>query len=644
MQNNIIPPHLHLEKVNPHINFDAIPAIVPLTPMEWKGSPDKPRLVGISSFGITGTDAHIILQEPPTITPTPLGTTLAPRPLHLLTLSSKSESGLESVLESYATFLEANPGLELSDVCYTANSGRAHFPYRVAIVGKDCGEALKKIKSSINSGNSKHVPEELPKLCWLFTGQGSQYEGMASSLYETCPTFRMHFDTCAVLLKTKFGIDLVPVIWPSTPSRENSSSPLKDSLYSQTSIFCVEYALSQLWLSWGLKPQMVVGHSLGEFAAAVAGGLLSLEDALTLVAGRSRLIQSGTKKGSMLVVKGDRNRVEGLEKEFFKSYPTGADAWLDLAAVNSSEQTVVAGPLSTVLKFSEYLTQAGVKSTVLEATNAFHSRDMDPMLEEYRRIAEKITYRTPSPGGIQYISGLTGQILSKMDASYWVRHTRDAVQFRDAAHTAWNEGGRVYLEIGPQPVLSALTMGNVADLGGEELVFLPSLRRKESDWNTILGSLAKLYVAGYNFNWGIFDQFYGRSKIPSLPFHPFNRKSFWYNQGREGEGAGAGGLTFSSENMLHPLIGESHKLNKTIYSACRNVNILYLHIRSRVPERHRHQDLSRKCQPRQVCLLEGPLHRRESNFPRSRLLRNVFSSWKCVHLHPTGGRTRDNVC
>lgn len=170
MQHDIIPPHIHLEKVNPHINFDAIPAVVPLKAMEWKGSVDKPRLVGISSFGITGTDAHIIIQEPPKYTPSQLHTSLQ-RPLHLLTISAKSDAGLDNVLEKYVSFLEKNEkSLALGDVAYTANTGRAHFPYRVAIVAKDVADAVKKVKGSIQ-GAKKHTPEEQPKLCFLFTGR-----------------------------------------------------------------------------------------------------------------------------------------------------------------------------------------------------------------------------------------------------------------------------------------------------------------------------------------------------------------------------------------------------------------------------------------------------------------------------------------
>jgi thioester reductase-like protein len=316
---------------------------------------------------------------------------------------------------------------------------------------------------------------------------------------------------------------------------------LSRTIYSQTSIFVIEYCLLKLWESWGVKPDYVLGHSLGEFGAAVAAGILKFEDALKLVAERSRLID-GLPGGKMVVIKENHEKVDMLVKFAFK----GSDRWLDYAAVNSPEQTVMAGSEENVEFFSEFCKNNQIKTHILDATHAFHSRHMDPILEEYRKVAATVEYMKPS---CLFVSGMEGQIVEEDDhvsTDYWVRHTRDSVRFASASKAIMEKGCGLFLEVGPQPVLCALTMINSDGVEGLEnpVVCLPSIRRQDKDWPLILGTLGKLYTSGVEIDWKRFDQFSDVKKV-SVPFYPFQNKPYWFEFPDIGPGE------------IHPLVGTS---------------------------------------------------------------------------------------
>ncbi|CAL8141268.1 unnamed protein product [Orchesella dallaii] len=439
------------------------------------------------------------------------------RPLHAIALQAPTSEKLDEIIENCKSFLahQGQPTYAdtkaFANLAYTINTKCDRFQstlsqssaqHRAMLIPKDCAEACKLLStkgylrekcSTENNGSGK--------LCFLFTGQGSQYPGMAKTLYENCPIFRISFDRCNQIFLNMYNINIHDVIW-------KNSQELSRTLFSQTAIFCVEYALLQVWKSWGLTPDYVIGHSLGEFAAAVACGALDLADALKLVAERSRLIDE-LPRGKMLVLRGDEQSVGQLLQDFSRNNP---GAWLDYAAINSKDQTVLSGDSRYVEEFAEFCLTKKVKSIVLEATHAFHSRHMDPMLEKYRRVAETCK-GSLMPTKCKYISGMDGKrIDDPLDPTYWVRHTRERVRFVAASKVAYEEGCRVFLEVGPQPILSALAKVNTSV--DTSLVFLPSIRRGVDDWKTILNSLAKLWLEGRWVDWRGFEKYFERAFIP----------------------------------------------------------------------------------------------------------------------------------
>ncbi|CAL8129073.1 unnamed protein product [Orchesella dallaii] len=346
---------------------------------------------------------------------------------------------------------------------------------------------------------------------------------MAKELYNTSPVFRMHFEYCEKILKNEYNISIADILW------SHATNEISRTIYSQTSIFCVEYALLKLWESLGVKPDFVVGHSLGEFGAAVCAGILTVEDAIKLVAERSRLIDL-LPHGKMLVIKADKQSVDSMIRKFGKS--------LDYAAINSSEQTVVAGNTVEVLQFLEFCNEAKVKCILLEATHAFHSKHMDGMLNDYRNIAN--TVEIMKGNSCQYISGMQGCVVdvATLDAEYWVQHTREKVLFMKASKCAVECGCKTFIEVGPQPILSALTMLN----NDIPLLCLPSLKRKANDWETLLESVGKLYLKGNKIDWKRLDDFCLRKKV-RLPTYPFIGKTHWPES------------LVDTSVTIHPLVG-----------------------------------------------------------------------------------------
>ncbi|CAL8093606.1 unnamed protein product [Orchesella dallaii] len=564
MQNEMIPPHLNLETINPEINLDLIPASIPMSPTPWPRNEDKPRIAGVSSFGISGTDGHAIIEEPPFISWKSIDFKME-RPLHFMKISAKSPESMETLLENYNKMLKEaieDGQTELAHIAYSANTGRATFNHRAVIIAKDLKDASKIMQDKSYKIND--VQATGSQLCFLFTGQGSQYPKMAEEFYTTSPVFKHNFDKCNQVLENKYNISIRDVMWGSSQDADK----LSRTLYSQTSIFCVEYCLLKLWESWGVKPDFVLGHSLGEFAAAVAAGALNFEDALMLVAERSRLIDN-LPRGKMLVIKSDKKTVDTAIAEFKGKHPT---FWVDFAALNSPDQTVVAGDSQPIEDFAKFCEEKSLKSIILASTHAFHSRHMDPMLQSYREAASRVIFNSKLDDNSypRYVSGMEGKLLEggDIDADYWVRHTREKVSFMDACKVAQSEGCTLFIEVGPHPVLSALAMMNI---DGTQVKCLPSIRRKENDWETILESLAKLYLSEWKgqIDWTGFDKFYQRQRV-SLPFYPFNRKPAWHK-------------IRAIHAALHPLLGSilPSAVDRTVYENCfllKNVNFVQDHV------------------------------------------------------------------
>jgi len=534
----VIPPHLHFHTPNPHIPWEKWPIRVLTEAAPWPRT-DGRRLAGVSSFGFSGTNAHVILEEAPASAPAPVAGD--ERPAHLLTLSAKSAPALQALAERYVTYLAAHPEQAWADVCFTANAGRAHFPHRLAMVAEST-EAAQAALAAAGKGEAVPAiiagvrPDRRPPLALLCTGQGAQYVGMGRELYQTQPVFRQALDRCAAALRPHLEHPLLGVMW----GEAGPAGGLDQTGYTQPALFALEVALAELWRSWGVTPTWVLGHSVGEVVAAVVAGVLSLEDGCTLIAARAQGMQALPSDGAMLAVRASAAEIA--------PYLAPVAAEVALAAVNGPASVVLSGRRTAVAQVQQALAAAGVSTTPLAVSHAFHSPLMEPMLAAFEQVAAGLTYRAPQIG---LISNLTGQPLrpGELDAAYWRRHVREAVQFQAGMATLQAQGATLFLEVGPAPVLCGLGQ---ACLPAGTGTWLPSLRKGRGDWATLLPTLAALYVRGVPIDWAAFDRPYPRRKV-SLPTYPFQRERYWL--AAAARGARAHGGTPATPALLHPLLG-----------------------------------------------------------------------------------------
>jgi malonyl CoA-acyl carrier protein transacylase len=543
MQNKYIPPHLHFKELNPHMTLDGIPAVIPTVGMEWKPSQSGRRLAGVSSFGFSGTNAHVVLESAPARS----GVRESfERSRHLLTLSAKSEKALRELAQSYEYFFTTNTESSLTDICFTANTGRSHFEHRLVLVAESIVE-LREHLLAFTSGEEiiglvSRLSSSHPKIAFLFTGQGSQYLGMGRLLYETQPTFRAALDRCDEILRPYLELPLLSVLYPQA----GETSPLDETAYTQPALFALEYALFQLWKSWAIGPDAVMGHSVGEYVAACVAGVFSLEDGLKLIASRGRLMQALPQDGEMVAVLASQSQLQAAIQPY--------DHLVSIAAHNGSRSFVISGQRSAIRAVCATLEMSGVKTKPLQVSHAFHSPLMEPMLKEFERVAQEITYSLPK---ISIISNVTGQPVTSeiTTAQYWVNHVRYSVRFATSIETLHQQGYEVFVEIGAQATL--LGMGRQClpeDVG----VWLPSLRQGQSDWQQILQSLGELYVRGVPVDWSGFDKDYPRRRVV-LPTYPFQRQRYWIQTTKIGTQKTALSQKSSQSKLVHPLLGQRLK-------------------------------------------------------------------------------------
>ncbi|NES40467.1 type I polyketide synthase [Moorena sp. SIO2C4] len=571
LQHQEIPANLHFNQPNPRINWEQIPVKVPTKAFPWlKG--EKPRLAGISGFGMSGTNAHVILEEAPIpvkskssratggqkqVLKDSKGAKLKreeylERSLHLLTLSAKTQTALDELVSSYENYLKAHPELGVADICYTANTGRTHFNHKLAVVASNQQELVDKLRQQqegeevvgIYSGdlpNNSTVPE----IALLFTGQGSQYVNMGRQLYQQAPTFREAINQCEEILSSLETFPnklLQEILYPADDLSD--SSLLDQTAYTQPALFAIEYALFKLWQSWGIKPDVVMGHSVGEYVAATVAGVFSLEAGLKLIAARGSLMQKLPAGGAMVSVMASKSKVLETLKAMSRSEKVA------IAAINGPQSIVISGEAEAVEAIATHLESVGIKTKQLQVSHAFHSPLMEPMLAEFEDIANQLTYNQPR---IPLISNVTGTKTDNSIATgkYWVNHVRQPVQFVQSMKTLHQEGYELFLEIGPKPIL--LGMGRQC-LPEEMGVWLPSLRPGVDEWQQMLSSLGQLYVQGAKVDWFKFDQNYNREKV-ILPTYPFQRERYWVETQNGYQPKPYG----STAKNLHPLLGE--KLN-----------------------------------------------------------------------------------
>ena len=524
-----IPPHLHFNQPNPYIPWNEIPVVIPTSIKPWEQSI---RLAGVSSFGMSGSNVHLILQQAPEqVKPQ---TSLVPSkdylepPVHLLTLSAKTVKALDDLANRYENHLESYPEQELADICYTANKGRSHFQHRLAVLATSKTELQEKLASftvhqelvGLFSGQSPNISSQ-NKIAFLFTGQGSQYANMGWELYQTQPIFRQTLDKCDEILRTYLEKPLLEVLYPQLTAVTENTSLIDQTAYTQPALFALEYALTQLWQSWGIKPDVVMGHSVGEYVAACVAGVFSLEDGLKLIANRGQLMQQLPAGGEMVSVLATESQV----RESIKPY----SSQVNIAAINGPESIVISGVGEAIQEICRDLEERGIKTKSLQVSHAFHSPLMEPMLENFAKVAQEITYHQPQ---ISLISNLTGEQVTSEIATpqYWVNHICQPVRFRDSIQTLQRQGYKLFLEIGPKPILLGMGCQCLSEDVG---LWLPSLRPPQEDWQSILSSLAQLYIQGVTVDWSEFDRDYARRKV-ALPTYPFQRQRYWQDVKQSG--------------------------------------------------------------------------------------------------------------
>lgn len=515
LQHQEIPPHLHFHNPNPYIPWDKLPVAVPTEPTPWTGETGR-RLAGVSSFGMSGTNVHVILEEAPVREPVPGGNPAPERPRHLLSLAAKTEGALVELASRYADFLAANPEVSLADVAFTANVGRCDFTHRLCLIAESSQQARGQLTAWAAGKPTAGVlwgeasQGQPPKLAFLFTGQGAQYVGMGRELYETQPNFRAALARCQEILRPYLDQPLLSVLYPES----EKESPLDETSYTQPALFALEYALYELWKSWGIEPEAVMGHSLGEYVAACVAGVFSLEDALKLVAARGRLMQSLPPNGAMVSVLA----TEGQVREIIA--PWGSQ--VTIAAFNSPESFVLSGKREAIASLLDDFEAQGIKATQLKVFHGFHSPLMEPMLAEFGEIAATVDYHQPQ---LPLIANLSGEVAAAEIATpqYWCRHIRQPVQFQAGMTALQQLGCEVFIECGPKPILLGLGRSCLPDGTGG---WLPSLRQEQGNWQQILHSLGELYLRGVNPDWLGFEGDSNRQKL-ALPTYPFQRQRYW---------------------------------------------------------------------------------------------------------------------
>ena len=520
-----IPPSLNFRTPNPSIDFHGLGLRVQ-TALEPFPHPDAPPVVGVSSFGFGGTNAHVVLDAAPRQPAPPrYGQQL---PLQLLCLSARTEPALRDLAAAVAEQFERQPQLGFEDLCATANQCRSPMVKRLTCLAPDRGSLSQQLRAfsqgqeipGLAHGQASRQPG---RLAFLFTGQGSQAAGMAQGLYQVHPVFREAFDRCAAILDPLLGQPLTGLIFPAGDRREQAAELLSQTRFTQPALFAVGYALSQLWLSWGVRPDLLMGHSVGEVVAAHLAGVFSLEDALRLIEARGRLMQGLPAGGGMLALLTDEERVQQLLVSL------GADAGqLHLAAINGPTNIVVAGALAPLERLEAAAAAAGVQGQRLAVSHAFHTPALLPMLPAFEQVLLQIRF---SPPRVPLVSNVTGQLIGAeiATADYWCQHVVSPVRFADGMAACSSIS--TFIEMGARPTL--IGMGRHC-LREPYLSWLPSLRPGQEDVSVLLDSLGRLHLLGHSVDWRAFHRPFPHRRV-KLPGYPFQRQRHWWSPVGQGD-------------------------------------------------------------------------------------------------------------
>ncbi|AEI67810.1 hybrid non-ribosomal peptide synthetase/type I polyketide synthase [Corallococcus macrosporus] len=537
LQHRTLPPTLHYQSPNPRLELHKTPFYVVDKARPWTAAQGVLR-AGLSSFGIGGTNAHLVLEEAPPVTVGQPDAQRLDRSRHLLALSARSPEALRQLAGRYRAALEA-PDASLADVCFSANTGRIAFDHRIAVVGADAAQVAAVLSAAERAEEHPGFVQgtvdakQAVKVAFLFSGQGSQYVGAARELYQTHAGFRRRIDSFDELLREYWDRSLISVLY----AEPGQPSPIDQLDYAQPVVFVLEYALAELWMSWGVQPDVLLGHSTGELAAACIAGVFSVEDGLKLAVHRGRLIQQ--------LPEGSNIAVSAAEPELRAFLAEGGWA-SSIAAVNGPDNVVISGIPAEIDEIGQALEARGYKVKRLNIPRAAHSVMMEAILPEFRAVASTLRFSPPS---IPMVSGMTGELITDAlgTPDYWCSQLRNPVRFARGVETVYRDGVRVFVEVGPKATLLGMAARSLPEGVG---TMLPSLRADDGGWRQMLESLAALYVRGVPVDWAAVDAGYPRRKV-AVPTYAFQRQRYWE------EGAGLqrpNGRPVSRAE--HPLIGE----------------------------------------------------------------------------------------
>jgi acyl transferase domain-containing protein/surfactin synthase thioesterase subunit/acyl carrier protein len=506
LKNGKIPASLNFRTPNPKIDFAASPFFVNTKCHDWPTH--RPRLAAVNSLGLGGTNAFVVLEQAPGLAP---DATANEAQFHLFTLSANTNSALRASIERHHCWLQGQSDADLSAICFTLSTGRNHFSHRFARAVSSVGQLRAALAEELQkeSADVNRVPARgKRRLAFLFSGQGSQHVGMAAELYRRQPIFRAVIDRCAALLRDRLERPLLDVLF----AQEGGTETIHETAYTQPALFVVQTALTELLRSWGIVPDAVLGHSVGEFAAAHCAGVYTLEDGLSLVGERARLMQSLPRLGAMAAIFADESTVAAS---------LGDAENVAVAAVNAPYNTVISGERGAVTAAAEHFSSRGIGAQLLNVSHAFHSPLMQPIMGELGRTAAAIAAQSPQ---IPWISTTSGAAFTQPpDARYWCDHARNAVRFQQGIEALAQLGIDDFIEIGPGDALRAL--GRQC-LDGSH-AWLGSLgNKRRSDFGEILTTMGELYVQGYEIDWRRFNEPYHGRRI-SLPTYPFERRRYW---------------------------------------------------------------------------------------------------------------------
>lgn len=505
-----IPSNVGFETPNPSIDFANSPFRVAADNIAWPRT-GTPRIAGVSSFGVGGTNAHVILAEPPMAK-----ASSASRSKQLFLLSAKSKTSLDAMTDNLRNWLETHPKSSLADAAYTLQVGRRHFKHRRLIVGGSHGELMEAIANKDAAAiGTRELHEAAPGVVFMFPGQGSQYVNMGRDLHASEPVFAQHFDQCCTLFSKELGVDLKAIIFPKAGEEEKAAEQLKQTFYTQASLFTMHYSLAKLWMHWGITPDAMMGHSIGEFAAACLAGVFSLEDAVKLVANRGRMMQE-LPGGSMLSVR-------AAEDDVTKKLPAGCS----IAANNGPQLCVVSGPHEAIAQLQAELEKAGITCKLLVTSHAFHSPMMDAIVAPYKKVVESVKLNAPR---IPIISTVTAEWLKDEEAissKYWSDHLRATVRFAQAVKFAWSDADRVMLEVGPRTTATTLARQQSSDAKKQAAVSsLADSAGNGNELTQLLKAVGGLWQSGVLIDWSKFYEREQRHRI-SLPTYAFERVRHW---------------------------------------------------------------------------------------------------------------------